>query len=365
MSEIWKTVNGYDDYQVSNMGRVKSFKKDKENGVILTPYRGSSTILNKEELYGTYMRVELYNEFGSKIFKVHRLVAITFIPNPKKLPQVNHKNGIKTDNRVENLEWCDATYNINHSLQILHIDKVGNSKSLNTLKSHVNKRNRGVRKTYHRKREYKVVENQKYIDLSCDTNIVMLSRYGEIISTFKCIDDVLVFMNIKNDKPILKCCNKEKYYNFAFGYMWRFAKDVKEMMNYKDKAVIQSTEQGIFINQYKDVFEAAKNNDFDIIKLLDCLNKKSKTSFKFKWFFKEEYNEVKTNKWRSVVKLTLDGDFIEEYSSITEAAKKNDHAHVSSIYLACQTDRRTAGGFRWMYKDNYIEMYNLVEKDIE
>lgn len=97
--EVWKDIDGYDGlYQVSNMGRVKSFKWGKER--ILKPY----------ETGNGYLRVELQ----SKPFKLHRLVAQAFIPNPDNLPFVNHKDENPKNNMVDNLEWCDNKYNINY-----------------------------------------------------------------------------------------------------------------------------------------------------------------------------------------------------------------------------------------------------------
>lgn len=70
-------------------------------------------ISQKKNIYG-YMEVHLSKGGRSSSMKVHRLVTMAFIPNPDNLPYVNHKNEVKTDNRVSNLEWCDSRYNTNY-----------------------------------------------------------------------------------------------------------------------------------------------------------------------------------------------------------------------------------------------------------
>lgn len=99
--EIWKDIEGYEGlYQVSNLGRVKSLKYDKEKIMKLwTNPRG-------------YLNVYLCKNNKKKCGRIHRLVAEAFIPNPDNLPCVDHINCIITDNRVENLRWCTQWSNI-------------------------------------------------------------------------------------------------------------------------------------------------------------------------------------------------------------------------------------------------------------
>ncbi len=109
--EYWRPIPGYEGlYEVSSLGRVKSLPRFMDNR------HGGKSLLKGRIMKLTpdtcgYLRVRLCKNCIQKSFKVHRLVALAFIPNPLNLPQINHRNELKDDNRVENLEWCDASYN--------------------------------------------------------------------------------------------------------------------------------------------------------------------------------------------------------------------------------------------------------------
>ena len=101
MKEIWKDIKDYPNYQVSNLGNVKNIKTNK----ILKPFNTSNE----------YLKVALSKNGISKQFFIHRIVAKAFIPNPNNLPEVNHiKEFEKTNNKVDNLEWCNHSYNQNY-----------------------------------------------------------------------------------------------------------------------------------------------------------------------------------------------------------------------------------------------------------
>ena len=106
MEEIWKDVSGYEGlYQISNLGRVKSFRKWKR------AYCPEEYILKHSKNNRGYHVVTLYKENSKKKFLVHRLVAQEFIENTSHFQHVNHKDENKDNNVVDNLEWCSVQYN--------------------------------------------------------------------------------------------------------------------------------------------------------------------------------------------------------------------------------------------------------------
>lgn len=170
MKEIWKKINGYDEYEISNLGRIRSFKKNKK--LFLKPQ------ITKKG----YFRIGIYKKTKLKKFQIHRLVAEAFISNPESKPQVNHINGIKTDNRVENLEWCTNSENQLHAYKIgLEKPKCPHPKQVN---------------------QYDLERN--------------------FIQQWNTIKDASRNLNIKDSNISRVCNNKSKT---AGGYIWRYVEE--------------------------------------------------------------------------------------------------------------------------------------------
>ena len=177
MNEIWKDIVGYEGlYQISNLGRVKSLnysRTGKEN--ILSPGLNS----------GGYYTVSLFKNGEIKKFRVHRLVALAFIPNPENKPCVDHINGVRTDNCVKNLRWCTQKENSNFPLARKNISE--------SLTNHPNK-------------------SKAILQVSKDI--------GDIIKEYPSIKEVERQLGIASTN-ISQCCNGKR--NTAGGYIWRYA----------------------------------------------------------------------------------------------------------------------------------------------
>lgn len=112
--EIWKDVVGYEGlYQVSNLGRVKSLpRKHHTRGWYMTKERILSPRVCGSQR--EYLAVYLFGDNKHKQYKIHRLVARAFVPNPHHYKEINHIDENKGNNRADNLEWCTRSYNVNY-----------------------------------------------------------------------------------------------------------------------------------------------------------------------------------------------------------------------------------------------------------
>lgn len=173
MKEIWKDIPGYEGlYQVSNYGRIKSLPRKTKN-------RFNNGLIKKLTLRNNgYFYVNLYNkEHNNKLFTIHRLVALTFIKNVNNLPCINHKDGNKQNNNVDNLEWCTYSFNERHAYK-------------------------NLLKHPHRKK------------------VNQYSLQNEYIKTWNSIEEANTFFKTTH---IGECCRKKR--NQVKGYKWEFTKE--------------------------------------------------------------------------------------------------------------------------------------------
>ena len=201
--EEWRDVVGWERYAVSSFGRIAAYS---------SPYKcGSRTCRRKPQILNpvktnnkpTYCVVRLSNGRGERaLFLVHRLVAGAFIPNPEKLPFVNHKDEDSLNNRADNLEWCTQKYNCNYGT--------------------------------HNARMAKTISETAYQRRS----VVQLSLNGEYIKTFKSIKDAADELGIQR-ASISICCRKPN--RTGRGYRWMYLSDYESQVSMSKNSIQSST----------------------------------------------------------------------------------------------------------------------------
>lgn len=175
--EVWKDIKGYEGfYQVSDTGKVKSLERTVmyKNGKIC---KLKSKILNLSDNGKGYLWVYLSKENKHISFYVHRLVAVTFLENIENYKEINHLNGIKSDNQKSNLEWCTASQNRQHAYDNnLRVPKgaVGESNT----KAKLNEQQ--VKEIYNLTLEKKLTQKEIAKIYNIDRTIVSSIKLGKI-----------------------------------------------------------------------------------------------------------------------------------------------------------------------------------------
>ena len=181
MKEIWKPINGYEGfYEISSLGRVRSLYRKVKCGkchITIKEHLLNPQICNTN---GYYM-VMLSKEGVSRRFLIHRLIAEAFIPNTANKPFIDHINGIRTDNRIENLRWCTNRENLTFPI---------------------------------------AYENRIKCKSSISKSVAQIDRYtGETIKVYRSTGEVQRQCGFKNQN-IGRCCRGIK--PTAYGYKWRY-----------------------------------------------------------------------------------------------------------------------------------------------
>lgn len=197
MEEIWKDIKGYEGlYQVSNLGRVRSLDHYRENGT--SEYIQKGRVLKQATIKRNgYCYVTLSKKGKLRKFRVHRLVAIAFIPNTENKPYINHLNAIRADNRVQNLEWCTQSENVKYSYNI------GNSKSPAYWKNKGDKM-KWINEGKHCKKV-----------MQYDLNMNKISEFMNIAEAGR--------KTLTNRSNIVQCCKGRV--KTAGGYIWRYKEE--------------------------------------------------------------------------------------------------------------------------------------------
>ena len=192
MKEQWKDIKEYEGlYQVSDLGNIKMLEKRVWNGKAYLCFPEKIRSLNTDK--DGYLNITLHKKGKAKTFKVHRLVAEAFIPNPENKSTVNHKDGNKTNNCVDNLEWATRKEQIQHAYKTNLMNQTG---------------------------ENNVMYGRLGADNPKSIPILQLDKYtNRMIKEYDSLASAGRNLGVNTGKICLVCQGKRKS---AYGYKWEY-----------------------------------------------------------------------------------------------------------------------------------------------
>lgn len=251
--EIWKNIPNYEGlYQASNLGRIKSLERLVNYKIDGFYRKVSCRILSQSNIRG-WLHCSISANGGNRSIHVARLIALSFIPNPENKPTVNHKNRIKNDNRIENLEWATAKEQTKNIFDV------------------------GGRKTQSGENHWKSMRVYQY------------NVNGELVSEHETATSAAKKFNSKAS-TICDCCNGR--WKSAHGYIWsyklldkKYFDSLKIGHSTKIRTILKYDLYGNLLEEYQNKKIAAKINKCDIAGIRNCCigNRDSYKGFVWKY----------------------------------------------------------------------------------
>lgn len=217
--EIWKDIPGYEGlYMASTHGRIKSLDKYVVEKTGKKRFM-KGKILKQQTTEDGYKAISLHKNGKNKKYLVHRLIALTFIPNPNNYPCINHKIDDfehRSDNRVENLEWCDNKYNNNYGNHGKRISEANSGEKNHFYGKHHTEQSKKKMSESHA--NFKGKNHPKY---NTGKPILMFTKDGQFIRRFDNIGQANEYLGKpRNSKNIGKCARGKL--KSSFGYIWKY-----------------------------------------------------------------------------------------------------------------------------------------------
>ena len=311
--EMWKQIDGYERYHISNYGRVKSDR-----------------ILIQMPNHIGYYHICLSKHNRKKTFLVHRLVAIYFIPNPKDLPFVNHKDENKQNNRFWNLEWCTPLYNTRYGTSI----------------------------------QRRAFKQRNRIDAS--SVVYQYDIDGNFIAYYPSLSEAARINKIPVTH-ISSVCNEGRSAT-AKGYIWSFDNS-EEAIKHKveraknmpranlEKPICRYTMDGEYVDTFASSVEAERVTGISQVTIRACCKhyRHQRSAGGFRWEYEDNpkrdelaKKKIRTTPQRRVICYTLDGKYVGEYKNCKDAARHLD-VSPSMVSLVCSGKLKKCKGYTFRY----------------
>jgi hypothetical protein len=201
--------------------------------------------------------------------------------------------------------------------------------------------------------------------------VLQFSIYGDLIREWESLKEISKHYNV-SERSICGCCRNE--FNTVCGYLWRYKDDYEKNINIVKpvdlvtKSVVKLSLNGDFVTKYDSITDAASSENGFTANISACCRKKKKSCYGFMWVYEEDYLANKNIKYeakispkpKKIVQMNINNDIVKIWDKIKDA---KEYLKICDLHRCLKGERKTAGGYKWMYYEDYIKLHNLEQDD--